>query len=147
VLYICIPVHNEAPTIGVLLWKIRGALQDFARDYELVVYDDASTDATAEVLEPYGRVLPLTVLSGSQRRGYGGALDALARYVATHTRYPRRDAMIVMQGDFTDQPEHIPEMVKRFEGGADVVVTERRMTDADPAAARRRRRRRRPRTA
>jgi hypothetical protein len=136
-LYICIPVHNEAPTIGVLLWKIRGALQDFARDYELVVYDDASTDVTAEVLEPYTRVLPLTVLTGTHRRGYGAALDALARYVAAHTRYPRRDAMIVMQGDFTDRPEHIPELVKRFEGGADIVVTERQMRDADPAPVRR----------
>jgi hypothetical protein len=32
--------------------------------------------------------------------------------------------MVVMQGDFTDQPEHIPELVKRFEGGADLVVAE-----------------------
>jgi hypothetical protein len=30
-----------------------------------------------------------------------------------------------MQGDFTDQPEHIPELVRRFEGGADVVIAER----------------------
>jgi hypothetical protein len=29
-----------------------------------------------------------------------------------------------MQGDFTDQPEQIPELVKRFEGGADIVVGE-----------------------
>jgi hypothetical protein len=29
-----------------------------------------------------------------------------------------------MQGDFTDQPEHVPELVKRFEGGADIVVGE-----------------------
>jgi hypothetical protein len=34
-----------------------------------------------------------------------------------------------MQGDFTDQPEMLPELVKRFEGGADVVVAERNRTD------------------
>ena len=29
------------------------------------------------------------------------------RAVVAKTRYPRRDAMLVMQADFTDQPEHI----------------------------------------
>ena len=28
-LYICIPAYNEAPTIGVLLWRIRKVLKDF----------------------------------------------------------------------------------------------------------------------
>jgi hypothetical protein len=47
--------------------------------------------------------------------------------------------MIVMQADFTDQPEHIPELVKRFEGGADIVAAKQEMTEA-PAAVRRLRR-------
>jgi hypothetical protein len=43
--------------------------------------------------------------------------------------------MVLMQGDFTDQPEHLPELIKRFEGGADVVVVERDETaDGTPAA-------------
>jgi len=137
VLYICIPVYNEAPTIGVLLWRIRATFQEHAREYELVVYDDGSTDATAEVLEPYTKVLPLTILSGRPRRGYAAAVDALCRHVAAHTRYPRRDAMVLMQGDFTDRPEHIPELVKRFEGGADIVATERSWAPKDPTPARR----------
>jgi len=29
-----------------------------------------------------------------------------------------------LQADFTDQPEQLPELIKRFEGGADVVVAE-----------------------
>jgi hypothetical protein len=33
--------------------------------------------------------------------------------------------VVLLQGDFTDQPEHVPELVKRFDGGADVVVAER----------------------
>lgn len=130
-LHICIPVYNEAPTVGVLLWRIRQVFQEFPREYEITVYDDGSSDTTADTLEPYQRVLPLTVIRGETRRGMAAAVDTLLRTVATRTRYPRRDAAIVMQADFTDRPEHLLEMVKRFEGGADLVVAERAPT-ADP---------------
>jgi glycosyltransferase involved in cell wall biosynthesis len=135
-LYICIPTYNEGPTIGVLLWRIRKVFQGYSREYEIVVYDDGSTDGTRERLEPYAEIAPLTVLRSESRMGYAHALDRLCREVSRRTRYPRRDAMIVLQGDFTDQPEHLPELVKRFEGGADIVLTEREEADA-PAAVRR----------
>ncbi len=136
-LYICIPTYNEAQTIGVLLWRIRAVFQDYSREYEMLVFNDGSTDATTETLQPYAEILPLTVLGGSERVGYGGALDALCRAVSERTRYPRRDAMITLQADFTDQPEHLPELIKRFEGGADLVVAERTITPATPVAVRR----------
>jgi glycosyltransferase involved in cell wall biosynthesis len=137
VLYICIPAYNEAETIGVLLWRIRKVFQEYSREYEIVVYNDGSTDATAETLQPYGEVMPLTVLGGSQHVGYDRALDALCRHVAEKTRYPRRDAMITLQADFTDQPEQLPELIKRFEGGADLVVAERTLTPSTPKPIRR----------
>ncbi len=139
-LYVCIPVHNEATTIGVLLWRIRTVLQEYTREYEVVVYDDGSTDATAEVLEPYRRVLPLTVLRAQQRRGVAFAVDALCRHVIAHTRYPRRDAVVLMQGDFTDRPEDLPELAKRFEGGADLVIGRRPASLDQPQQERRLRR-------
>lgn len=139
-LYICIPAYNEAPTIGVLLWRIRSVFREYSREYEVVVYDDGSTDATAETLAPYSKVIPLTVIDGGEHRGYAAAVDVLCRTVAKRTRYPRRDAMVLMQADFTDQPEHLPELVKRFEGGADVVVAEQALAAAVPVAVRRLRR-------
>lgn len=124
VIYICIPAYNEAQTVGLLLWRIRKVFQDFQREYEIAVYDDGSADDTAEILKPYAEVLPLTVLGGKPHRGYGHAVDALCRWSAKRTRYARRDAAIILQADFTDRPEDIPELVKRFEGGADLVVGE-----------------------
>ncbi len=136
-LYICIPTYNEAPTVGVLLWRIRSVFLEYAKEYEILVYDDASSDSTAETLEPYKEVLPLSVIRSETRGGYARALEACCREVVRRTRYPRRDAMIVMQADFTDLPEQIPELVKRFEGGADVVVADRTGSTDAPKPVRR----------
>jgi glycosyltransferase involved in cell wall biosynthesis len=136
VIYICIPTFDEAPTVGVLLWRIRKVFQEYAREYEVLVYDDASTDTTRELLEPYTKAMPLTVLGGSSRVGYARAVDALLREASRRTKYPRRDAVILLQADFTDQPEGIPELVKRFEGGADVVVAERVVPEGAPESVR-----------
>jgi glycosyltransferase involved in cell wall biosynthesis len=135
-LYICVPAYNEAPTVGLLLWRLRSVMQEFAREYEILVYNDGSTDATAETLKSYTEVLPLTVLGGPRHQGYGRALDALARAVAKRTKYPRRDGMLTMQADFTDRPEDLPELIKRFEGGADVVVAESEISPSWPGPAR-----------
>jgi glycosyltransferase involved in cell wall biosynthesis len=136
-LYICVPTYNEAPTVGVLLWRIRKIFQEYSREYEVIVYDDASTDSTSETLAPYAEVLPLTVLRGESRRGYGHALNALCKEVIKRTRYARRDAMVVMQADFTDQPEMLPELMKRFESGADIVIAERKASKRAPVQVRR----------
>ena len=134
-LYICIPAFDEAPTVGLLLWRIRKVFQECPREYEILVFNDGSTDATADTLQSYTDVLPLTIMGADEHVGYARAIDALAREVTRRTRYPRRDAMIVMQADFTDQPEHLPELIKRFEGGADLVVAERPTAAAEANAA------------
>ena len=138
-IYICIPAYNESTTIGVLLWRIRRVFQDYSREYEIIVYDDASTDSTLETLAPYVDVIPLTLLKGETRQGYGFALEKLCREVSRRTRYARRDAAILMQADFTDQPENIPELVKRFEGGSDIVAARQEIAAA-PAQVRQLRR-------
>jgi dolichol-phosphate mannosyltransferase len=122
VIYICIPAHNEERTIGVLLWKVRKVMLEFGRDYEVLVLDDASTDGTSGVLDRYSRVLPLRVLKEEHRAGYPGAVQRLLRETLERTSYPKRDAAILLQADFTESPDDIVPLIKALEGGADVVA-------------------------
>jgi glycosyltransferase involved in cell wall biosynthesis len=122
-LYLCIPSYNEAPTVGLLLWKIRKTFQTFPREYELLVADDGSTDATAEILEPYAKALPLTIVRHTERQGYGRSVEELLRLAVDRTDRPKRDAAILMHADLVHDPDDLPELVKRLDSGADMVVT------------------------
>ena len=136
-IYVCIPAHDEAATVGVLLWKTRKVLNEFGRDFRMVVHDDASTDDTAQVLERYERTLPLTVLRSEQRIGYGRSVEALLRHVQAEAPYPKRDCAVVMQGDFTEDPRDAVSLVKIIEGGADIVAGNRAKSGGpQPAGAR-----------
>ena len=135
-LYVCIPSYNEAPTIGLLLWKVRQTFTAFPREYQLLVADDASTDATPEVLEPYTRVLPLTVVRHAERRGYAASVESLLRLSLQRTDRPKRDATILMHADFSHGPAFLPELVRRLDSGADMVVAEGTLT-GEPSRARR----------
>lgn len=123
-IYVCIPSHNEARTVGLLLWKVRQTFTDFPREYQLLVVDDASTDATREVLEPYARVLPLTLIRHSRKQGYAASVAELLRMALERTDRPRRDAAILMHADFAHDAASLPDLVRQIESGADLVVAE-----------------------
>ncbi len=95
---------------------------EFGRDYEVLVFDDASTDGTPAALEQYRLVLPLQILKEEHRAGYAGAVQRLLQEALERTSYPKRDAAILLQADFTENPDHIVPLVKALEGGADIVA-------------------------
>jgi glycosyltransferase involved in cell wall biosynthesis len=121
VIYICIPVYNEERTVGVVLWKIRQVMAEFGRDYQVLIVDDGSNDGTEDVMVPYARIMPVHVRRHERRLGYARSLEVLLREAAGRSDYPKRDVVVTLQADFTDEPEDVAHLVKRVEGGADVV--------------------------
>ncbi len=132
-IYVCVPVHNEAKTVGLVLWKVRQVFTAFQREYQIIACDDASTDGTADVLSSYARVLPLTVIKHRSRQGYARSLEELLKIALQRTDRPKRDCAITLHADFVHAPETMEEMVKRLESGADLVVAEQYRTQGPEA--------------
>ena len=135
-IYLCVPSYDEAATVGLLLWKIRRVFSDFPREYQLLVADDGSSDQTAELLEPYAKVLPLTVVRHGTRQGYAASVEELLRLALERSDRPKRDCAILMHADFCHDPASLPEFVKRIESGADLVVGECRL-EGEPSRGQR----------
>src|SRR5258705_6874595 len=123
-IYVCVPVHNEARTVGLVLWKVRQVFTTFPREYQLLVCDDGSTDGTAALLASYAKVLPMTIVTHRERRGYARSLEELLRLALQRTDRPKRDCAITLHADFVHSPESMEDMVKHLESGADLLVAE-----------------------
>ncbi|MGH7537347.1 MAG: DUF3108 domain-containing protein [Gemmatimonadales bacterium] len=136
-IYVCVPVHDEAKTAGLVLWKIRQVFTAFQREYQLLVCDDASTDGSGEVLARYDRVLPMTIVTHRERAGYARSLEQLLRLALERTDRPKRDCAITIPADFVYSPDAMEEMVKRVESGADLVAAEQVQAAGDRPRAHR----------
>jgi dolichol-phosphate mannosyltransferase len=122
-LSIVVPLFNEADNVGELLRRIiqvvRG-LSDPPADYEVILVDDGSRDATLEKLldaahgDPHLRVISLS-------RNFGHQIAATAGLDAA-----RGDAVVLMDGDLQDPPELIDGFLAKFREGYDVVYATRR---------------------
>src|SRR6185436_20037656 len=113
---------NEGPTVGLVLWKIRKVFEEFPREYQLLVADDGSSDGSADILEPYTRALPLTVLRHTSRQGYARTVEELLQLALSRSDRPKRDSAIVLHADFSHGPQYLPDFVRRLYSGADMVV-------------------------
>ncbi len=94
---VAIPAYNEADGIGDFICEIDAALHPHARSLTLVVVDDASTDATANVLDQLRGSLhgALQVVVHSRNRGHGPSL--LTAYHRALEQQP--DYVLAVDGD------------------------------------------------
>src|SRR5436190_7063924 len=69
------PCYNDADTIGSLVLDAEATLRTLTGDYEIIVINDGSRDASADVLRDLQpRVDRLQVITHETNRGYGSAL-------------------------------------------------------------------------
>ncbi len=74
-LSVVFPAYNDAHTIGALIDYSARLLERISSNFEIVVVNDGSEDATGEVLAQRQSVYPfLRVVTHPKNRGYGAAL-------------------------------------------------------------------------
>lgn len=71
------PCYNDECTIGKLVEEAFGILQDVAKDYEVIVVDDGSTDQSGKILKNLSKKYKqLKLIFHKKNQGYGGALKS-----------------------------------------------------------------------
>jgi glycosyltransferase involved in cell wall biosynthesis len=117
---VAIPLYNEERGVVELLRRVSAVLDTLAGGpHEIVVVDDGSHDRTLELLQQLATTDPrIVVVALSRNFGHQAALTAALDYVTG-------DATVLMDGDLQDPPEAIPEFVRQFELGFDVVYAQR----------------------
>ena len=71
------PCHNEAGSIASLTCQTLEVLKEISDDYEVIIVNDGSTDATAEIADRLAQEnRQVKVVHHPINRGYGGALQS-----------------------------------------------------------------------
>jgi len=114
---VVIPVYNEEEAIGDDLDLILETMKNSGYDYEVIVVDDGSTDATAEIMQQRPGV---RLIKHPTNRGVGAART-------TGLRAARGEIVVMTDGDGTYPNQDIPRLVAEMEAhGWDMVVGARR---------------------
>ena len=122
------PMYNEEKLVHVYCeetLKVLSQLSD-RYDFELVLVNDGSKDNTYSIMlsEQAGHADVITTVCLSRNFGLEGAVNAGLKKAAG-------DAVVVMDADLQDPPAIIPEMIAKWEQGADVVVGSRAKRSSD----------------
>lgn len=113
-LSVVVPLYNEEANVEPLVNAVRGALDTW--DWELVLVNDGSRDATAAIMADVARgdhrVRPIYLA-----RNYGQTTAMQAGFDAA-----RGEIVVSMDGDLQNDPNDIPKLVATLRQGYDLVA-------------------------
>ena len=117
---VVVPIYNEEELVVRFHEAVANALQNVVDEWEVVYVNDGSSDSSLELLKGL-QVLDshVVVVELSRNWGHMGAISA-----GLHTARGR--AVILMDGDFQDPPEVLPQLIDAWRDGAEIVVGVRR---------------------
>jgi dolichol-phosphate mannosyltransferase len=115
-----VPVLDEEGCIDELARRVRAAAAAAGVRYELIFIDDGSSDATPDkIAELRSRDREVKTLCLTRSFGHQAALVAGLRFASG-------DAVVTLDGDLQHPPECVPDLIRAWRAGADVVNTGRR---------------------
>lgn len=121
--YVVLPAYNEQNALESLLDGLGEAFADSGWPYEVIVVDDGSSDATAELAHQHSFQMPIHLVRHEVNQGLGPTLRdglELASELAS-----QRDVILTMDADNTHPAGLIDLMVRRVKQGSDVVIASR----------------------
>lgn len=114
---IVVPAHNEEANIPLLVKEVESVfstLKDFT--YELVIVDDGSRDNTMNVIKDESQKnTNIKYLEFSKNFGKEAATSAGIHYASG-------DAVLSLDADLQHPPSLVPDFIKKWEEGYDVVI-------------------------
>ena len=123
-----IPMYYEEQVAEECYRRTRNVLKSIEEyDYEIIFINDGSKDKTLEILETIAKEdNKVKVISFSRNFGHQSAVTAGLKYATG-------DAIIIMDADLQDPPELIPDMLKYWENGYDVIYGKRKKREGESA--------------
>lgn len=117
---VVVPIYNEEELIVRFHEAVARSMKGVVDDWEVVYVNDGSTDSSLELLKGLQAIdSHVVVVELSRNWGHMGAITA-------GLQTARGRAIILMDGDFQDPPEVIPQLIASWRDGAEVVVGVRR---------------------
>ena len=118
---VVIPMYYEEEVANECYNKVSSILKKLENyDYEIIFINDGSKDKTLEILESLAKQdEKIKVISFSRNFGHQAAVTAGLKEVAG-------DAIVIIDADLQDPPELIPDMLKFWEQGNEVIYGKRK---------------------
>src|SRR2546427_1472750 len=119
------PAYNDSGTIASMVIRAVQAASELTPDYEVIVVNDGSVDATAKIVDELARTYPrVRVVHHPTNRGYGGALQ-------TGFRSATKEYVFYTDGDAQYDPGELAVLWAKMGPDADL-VNGYKISRADP---------------